>query len=88
MIYYFYSEKKGLKGVLNQRLIKRELKMSKKRAVEYAVSKMGLDRENPTGFIYIAKPELQKENPDGGYKVLPPVQIIGCIPVREIFENQ
>ena len=37
MIYYFYSEKADLKGLINHRIVKDSLYTEKEKAVEYAL---------------------------------------------------
>lgn len=77
MNYYFYSEKQGLIGLINHRLVKDILFDSKEKAVEYAFEKMKIPKESPAGYIYKCR-QKGGEYFNNAYKTEHPVEIIGC----------
>jgi len=87
MNYYFYSEKSGIKGLLNYKRMKIYLFDSRQQAVEYAVEKYSVTKENPVGYIYscAAVGMKQGENLNSGYKSDVPVQVTGCVPVENLL---
>lgn len=79
MIYYFYSEKAGLKGLINYRLVKDSLYTEKEKAVEYGLKKQG----KSVGYIYKCT-QLGGRYFNNAYKTEHPVQITGCEKLEDL----
>ena len=80
MIYYFYSEKAGLKGLVNHRFVKESLYTEKEKAVEYGLKKYG----KPVGYIYKCT-QLGGRYFNNAYKTEHPVQITGCEKMEDLI---
>ncbi len=88
MEYYFYSKEKNLKGFINTKLYSSILKENLEQALKYRLEKYGVSEDNPVGFIYKCKAVTtvkQKENINGAYKSLPPLQITGYTSLKDIY---
>ena len=88
MNYYFYSREIGLKGAMNYKRVKAMLAQTKEKAVQLAESRMGVDRENPVGFIYSCR--VMNINNGGAsinnaYKSEMPLVITGCEYLEDIY---
>ena len=84
MIYYFFSEKQGLKGFINHRLVKDILCDRKEKAVEYALKNNPGLKEKPVGYIYSCR-QVSGEYLNGAYKTQHPVQITGCEKLEDLL---
>jgi len=80
MIYYFYSEKADLKGLINHRIVKDSLYTEKEKAVEYALKRY----EKPVGYIYRCT-QLEGRYFNNAYKTRHPVQITGCEKLEDLI---
>ncbi len=81
MIYYFYSENGGLKGLLNYKRMKISLFETRGQAVEYACGKQG---EKPVGYIYSCT-QLGGRYFNNAYKSEHPLQITGCEKLEDLL---
>ena len=80
MIYYFYSEKQGLKGLINHRFVKDILYTEKEKAVEFALK----NNEKPVGYIYKCR-QLGGRYFNSAYKTEHPVEITGCEKLEDLL---
>lgn len=76
MIYYFYSEKENMKGLLAYNLYKRILCDTPQKAA----------KGKSKGFIYSCV-QAGGKNINGGYKSNNPLQITGCTPVSDFYSK-